>query len=373
MSTVTAPPSHPTRTRRFWPAARSVLSVVLAVAALVLFLAWMGGAFREKAHPGAVKVEQPRAAGRTLVAVEKTRDAELTSVVGSVQPRRKTQVASQLLATVREVKVQPGDRVEPKQPLVVLDDRELLAQQREAVAALTAADADVLTRKAEFERQEKLRMQGSGSTDEYTRAEGTYKVAKAQVDRAREAIARIDIMITYTRINASSAGIVADRFVDPGDLATPGTRLLELYDPAELEFHAFVPESLAPAVAPGQDLPVHVDAADFHPKGRVREVVPQAQQLTRSVLMKLSLPPSPSVRPLLPGMFGRIEVPVGQAERLWVPREAVTHIGQLDLVEVENADGTLDRRFVRTGQVADGKVEILSGLAAGDRVALAAK
>jgi len=145
-----------------------------------------------------------------------------------------------------------------------------------------------------------------------------------------------------------------------------------VYDPADLELHANVPETLAPAVPVGTALTVRIDAAGVAARGTVREVVPQAQQASRSVLVKVTLPPSPSAKPLLPGMFGRVEIPVGSVERLWVPRAAVRQVGQLDLVEVANLDGTLSRRFVRVGQESNGKVEVLSGLAAGERVALPA-
>lgn len=358
--------------RRWWRVARSVGSAAVAVAALGLFLAWMGGAFRDKTRPGEVPAARPSAAGRTLVAVEKVRGEDTASAVGSVQPKKKTDVASQLLATVLEVRVRPGDRVNAADPLVLLDDRELLAQQREAAAALTAADADLVARKAEYDRQKMLRERGSGSQEEYTRAEGAFRVAEAQVRRAKEAIGRLDVQLSHTRIAAAGGGLVADRFVDPGDLATPGKPLLVVYDPADLEFHAQVPETLAPALAVGQPLVVRIDAAGLAVKGAVREVVPQAQQASRSVLVKVTLPPSPSAKPLLPGMFGRVEIPVGSAERLWVPGVAVRHVGQFDLVEVANPDGTLSRRFVRVGQESGGKVEVLSGLAAGERVALPA-
>jgi multidrug efflux pump subunit AcrA (membrane-fusion protein) len=69
-------------------------------------------------------------------------------------------------------------------------------------------------------------------------------------------------------------------------------------------------------------------------------------------------------------MYGRVEVPVGTADRLWLPRAAVRQVGQLDVVEVANPDGNTSRRFVRVGADVGGKIEILSGLAAGDRVTL---
>jgi membrane fusion protein, multidrug efflux system len=254
--------------------------------------------------------------------------------------------------------------------LVTLDDRELAAQEREAAAALAASEADLVTRRADFDRVRRLRDTKSISTEEYGRVEGASRVAEAQVTRAKEAIARLAVQITHTKIAAPGPGLVADRFVDPGDLAAPGKTLLVLYDPADLELHADVPETLAPAVQVGTEVAVRIDAAGLAARGMVREVVPRARQTSRSVQVKVTLPAARCGNRLLPGMYGRIEVPVGTADRLWLPRGAIRQVGQLDLVDVANPDGTLARRFVRVGVEAGGKIEILSGLASGDRVAL---
>jgi RND family efflux transporter MFP subunit len=349
---------------------RTVVTAAVALAALALFLAWMGGAFHEKVPPGTVPVERPSAAGRTLVPAEQTVGPETVTAVGSVQPRRKTDVASRLLAAIREVKPRPGDRVKAGEVLVTLDDRELVAEQREATAALAATDADLVTRRADYERVQKLR--GTVSAEERTRIEGALRVAEAQVRRAKEAIARVEVQLTYTKIASSTDGVVADRFADPGDVATPGKSILTVYDPNDLELHANVPESLAAGISLGQRLEVRIDANNLTAPAAVREIVPQAQQASRSVVVKLALPVVSS-NPLLPGMFGRLTIPVGEAKRVWVPRAAVTRLGQLDLVEAAAGDGTLARRFVRVGREAGDKVEILSGLAPGEQVALPAK
>lgn len=351
---------------------RSVLVAALAVGGLGLFLAWMGGAFHDKVRPGVEPVERPSAAGRTLVTAERTTEVETVTAVGSVQPRKRTDVASLLLAAIREVKPRPGDRVKAGEVIVTLDDRDLLAQQREAVAARATAEADLAARRADYERLKSLRAGSSVSAEELTRVEGAFRVAETQVRRATETIGRIEVQLTYTRIAAGTDGVVADRFVDPGDLATPGKPLLSVYDPADLELHAAVPESLAAGLRLGQKLPVRIDASGLSVDAPVREVVPQAQQASRSVLVKLALPEQ-TARPSLPGMFGRLVVPVGRAERVWLPAAAVQQRGQLDLVEVEDGGGRLARRFVRLGREADGRLEILSGLTAGERVALSAK
>jgi RND family efflux transporter MFP subunit len=354
---------------RLWPIVKTGLLAVAALAAVGLFLAWMGGAFHSKVLPGAIPVERPSASGRNVVPVERQHVDDAIEAVGSVQPRKRTDVASQLLATIREINVRPGDRVTAGKVLVVLDDRELLAQQREATAALSASEADLLTRKGDFERARTGLRTGVVTREDHDRFAGAVKVSEAQVQRAKEQIARLEVQFTYTRIASGTGGLVADRLAEPGDVAVPGKPILSVYDPGDLELHAAVPESMAAGIGVGQKLRVRVDAAGINALGEVREVVPMAQQASRTVLVKVGLT-SATASPALPGMFGRIAVPIGRTVRLVIPRSAVRTVGQLELVDVVDPDGHLTRRFVRTGRPMNGNVEVLSGLSEGEQVAL---
>lgn len=355
---------------RVFAVVKSVVSVTVALAGLVLFLAWMGGAFHDKVQPGIAPVERPSAAGRQLVTAERTAETQTITAVGSVQPRKRTDVASQLLATIREIKPRPGDAVTAREILITLDDRELMAQQREAMAALTAAEADLVTRRRDYERIKDL---SAASSEEKGRVEGAFRVAEAQAARAKETIARIEVQLSYTKISSSTDGVVSDRLADPGDVASPGKPLLTVYDPNDLELHASVPESLATGIRVNQKLLVRIDANNLSAEAAVREIVPVAQQTSRSVLVKLALPVQ-TANPTLPGMFGRLVIPVGEVERVWLPSRAILRRGQLDLVEVVDASGSeLTRRFVRLGREANDKVEILSGLTAGEKVAFPAE
>lgn len=353
----------------FFGTLKTLVTALVSLVGLGFLLAWMGGAFISKVPPGEHEVPREKVDGRALVKVERKKSPEVVIAVGSVQPRRRTEVAGQLLASVLEVKVQPGDRVKKGDPLIILDDREIMAQEREAAASLTAAEADLITRRAELERLRTLRQSGAISAIEYSKVEGGFKVGESQVIRAKEAIGRLAIQQTYTRILATTNGVVADRFVDPGDLAAPGKPLLLVYDPMDLELHINIPESISHLIRVGQELSFQIDAAELNSHATVREIVPQAQQSSRSVLVKLTLPKH-NGRPLLPGMFARLGVSTGNATGLWVPAKAVRQTGQLELVDVSDNKGHLERRFVRTGALSGDTVEILSGLAEGETVAL---
>ena len=195
---------------------------------------------------------------------ETIRTPEHLDAVGTVEPRRKVAVASLLLGTILEVKVNAGDHVERGQLLVTLDDREILAQLHEAEAAVAAASADLATRERDYERYQQLFKANSVTGSEYDRAKGAYQVAVAQQHRAQEQARRLEVMLSYTRIAASSAGIVADRFADPGDLARARQA-----DPGPAR-----PEGTRPArQRPGGPGPVHPtrdDVGRAHRRGIAR-------------------------------------------------------------------------------------------------------
>jgi len=284
-----------------------------------------------------------------------------------VQPRMKMDVASRLLATINTIEVEPGDEVEQGELLATLDDREIQAQLREAEAAASGIEADLAVRQREYQRYKQMYAEKAVTKETYDQIEGAYQVSQAQLSRTNEQINRIKVMLTYARIKAQTSGVVADRYLDPGDLAVPGKPLLTIHDPGELELHASVREGLAGNIHVGMQLPVSIDALSRQATSTVREIVPHAETSSRSVLVKVTLP-TDQLEGIYIGMFGRLAIPVGKIDRIVVDENVIQHVGQLEVVDVVRDDGTLDRRFIRTGVQIDDKIEILSGLNAGEVV-----
>jgi len=158
---------------------------------------------------------------------------------------------------------------------------------------------------------------------------------------------------------------VVDRFAEPGDTASPGGKLLSLYNPFSLRVEARVREQLVLSLEIGQPLEVEVPSLGKTYTAKIEEIVPAAEPGSRSFLVKAILP---SENSLLPGMYARMRVPAGDRERLLVPADRVAEVGQLDVVWVAEDDKVV-RRFVRLGRPAgDGMIEVTSGLVAGERV-----
>jgi multidrug efflux pump subunit AcrA (membrane-fusion protein) len=97
----------------------------------------------------------------------------------------------------------------------------------------------------------------------------------------------------------------------------------------------------------------------------VDEIVPSADPGSRTFIVKVSLTGGAG---LYPGMFGRLLIPIGRIERIYLPVSAVTHVGQLDFVVVKTEQGAV-RRYVRLAERGpDERIEVVSGLKPGEQV-----
>ena len=345
-----------------------LLRAGLALCAMVLLILWMSGFFGTKIRPGAVPIEAQMATPQTVVAaVEEASIPVIEEAAGTIQAERKTVVSSRILAVIREVLVNSGDPVQAGATLVVLDDRELRSKVEEANRAVQAAAAARQRAASDFERGRKLRASGVISQSEFDQVESSFKIADAELERAQQAAQSGEVALSYTRISSPVTGRVIERLADPGDTAVPGTPLLSLYDPTALRIEVPVRESLVTRLAVGDRLAVRVGDEKETLQGRIDEIVPQAEAGSRTFLVKIGLPKHAG---LYTGMFGRVLLPAGERTRVLAPAASIERMGQLDFAYVVSDDGRLVRRLVTLGPVTgDGRVEILSGLRPGEKIA----
>lgn len=337
------------------------------------------------------------AAEQAPVAVQATAAATMEwpatyEALGTVRARTATAISSKVMGYVREVRVQAGDRVREGQLLISVDARDLEAQYRRAEAgrqeaasaqpevesAVAAAKAQLELAQATFRRIEDLFRKKSVSNQEFDEAGARLKAAQAgyqiAVAKSAQLVARqsqaeqerqaAGILRDYAQITAPFSGIVTARTVEPGVLATPGTTLLTIEREGAYRLEAAVEESRLASVRVGQSVAVSLDALDRSLTARVSEIVPAVDATSRAYLVKIDLPASPQLRS---GMFGRALFPVATRQVLALPQAAVQERGQLQSVLVAE-EGIARTRLVTTGARANGQVEVLSGLSAGEKV-----
>jgi len=347
---------------------RKTFSIVFSLAVLVVVLVWMSGGFRRKVQPHKVEAEHRRVDGLTTDTVHSVVELETAEAVGTLKAQRRTVVSAKIMATIDEITVSAGDKVRKGQVLVRLDDRDVRARLEQAKKAVEGAQAAAQQAAADLKRYRALLDQKVIPRQTYDQQEARFKIAQAELKRAREAVHEAEVMLSYTVIRSPTDGIVVDKHADVGDTAAPGQPLVTIYDPGALRLEAPVRETLASKIKVGDRLKVKIDALGVTLEGRIDEIVPQAQAQSRSVLVKVALPKTPG---MVEGMFGRLLVPTRKRKRYCVPLSAVLRVGQLRFVDVVTTGGILERRPVKLGEHSEyGRIEVLSGLNEGDTVVL---
>jgi RND family efflux transporter MFP subunit len=291
----------------------------------------------------------PGASVRTQIVESKKRLAT-EEVVGTVRARLRSVIEAKVSGKLEQMLVVPGQKVMAGELLVVIDAREVQARYDQAVALRQQADAD-LKRFASLLEQKIL-------------AQAEYDNAQAKARVAAAAVAEAETMMSYTRVVAPFAGVIARKHADVGDLATPGKPLLAMEDSTALRLEADVPEAIVGKLALGDKLPVRITALEAELEGVISEIAPGADAGSRTFLVKLDLPATSGVRA---GQFGRVAMPVGETAALRVPATALVVRGQMEMVFVAHNDRA-QLRLVKTGKRMSGEVEVVSGIEAGEKI-----
>lgn len=323
----------------------------LAAALLALTLSACGPR-EEPVSPSASQAAGAAAIDVPVVEVQTLSVPVRVEVTGQVTAVSQALLSSKLQGTVREVRVREGAVVKRGQILVVLDNRDLQAN-------LARAEAEVENARGRLARMERLFRDESVAKQELDDASRAYKVAEAG---RQAALAQL----SYTIIAAPFDGVVTEKRIEAGELASPGQPLLRIEDPRHLRLEATVAEGDVKAVSRGEAIPVIIDALDGEPlKGTVAQVLPAGDPATHTFQVKVTLPPTPGLKT---GMFGRMQFDTGTSRAMVVPAAAVVARGDLTGVFVVGADHLARLRWIKVGRTLGGQVEVLSGLNNGERV-----
>ena len=300
--------------------------------------------------------------------------ASLSGFDGVVEAVRQTVMAAQVAGAITSLEVKAGDSVKAGQVLARIDARSAEQTASASDAQLRQAQAllDVATK--DFERQQQLQQKQYISQAALDRAESQFKAAQAQAAalQAQAGAARTQSGLHVLR--APYAGVVADVPVSPGDMAMPGRALMTIYEPGALRVSVSVPQSAWNAQARGArvEFPGLPEARRWL-DARDVQLLPTVDAATHTVQLRIPLPAG--IEGVAPGMFVRVWLPAADgtqaaAGRLFVPRAAVVRRAEMSGVYVIDDKGVPLLRYVRLGRSVGDEVEVLSGVAAGERVAL---
>jgi len=335
---------------------------------VVLFFAFLLAAC---AHP---EQAPPRATvDAPVVVVQRASLTAFHNVAGTVRSQTASTLSANVVGTVVRVLVAEGDRVRVGEVLVEIDARGPRAQADRARAggeeverAIDAAAANAKLAESTYQRYAALRERGSASPQELDEVRARNAAAQAELARlvarrgeARAESAQAAAVLGYSSVRAPMDGVVTRRFADPGAQAAPGIPLIAIEDERATRVDANVPENVA--VRAGDH--AFVDAGSERLNARVTRIQPSVDAGARSALVKLEIE-----KPLRSGTYVNVSFAIGERSAVTVPLSAIVHRGQLTSVFVVGADRVARMRLITLGAIDGARVEVLSGLDAGESI-----
>jgi multidrug efflux system membrane fusion protein len=357
-------------------------------------------------------------------------DVRVRSFPGTVEASRRVELAFRVPGLLAKLPVKEGQKVAKGDLIAELRQDEFRArlkaltgeldQARAALrglragerpeeirrreAQVRAAQAQLANTRSDYERHTRLLRDRVVSRQAYEQARTAYNVAQEEFTAAQKSLSQatsgreedIDAMeaqvrglegrvveaqiqLDDTTLVAPYDGVIAQRFIEQGENVTANARVVQFQDLDEIDIAVDVPETVMAAdiqlaeieqitaemsAAPGVEFPV-----------RIREVAQVADPVTQTFQVRVAMESPPNFR-VLPGMTANVTIAYRRAsilgERILIPVEAIseTPAGQ-QVAWVLREDGAVAAQPVTLGAAAGGRMEVISGLAPGDRIVIA--
>jgi membrane fusion protein (multidrug efflux system) len=317
---------------------------------------------------GGGPAEEPNLPPVTVAPVE-LRDVEDRIVsTGELITQNKAQIAAEVSGRVTEIVREEGSSVAAGDVVLEIDPERREMELASARAGVAEAEAGVAEQRRELARVRELSRKEIASKSQLDQAQTALRTGESRLDAARARFQLAERAVRDASVAAPFAGQVGQRVVARGDWVNVGQKLFELVavDPIEVEFH--VTERDSARIQPGQQVLVSVSPfPDERFGGTVSVIAPTIDPRTRTLRVRAQIPNSEGR--LRPGLFARVDLGVSRrADVMLVPEEAILQRADGAVVFRVDGNGTAERVVVRTGLHVDGGVEVVSGLAARDRV-----
>lgn len=304
------------------------------------------------------------------VAVVEYRDvAQTYRAEGMVEATRQSTVSAQIGGRVKEVNFDVGDSVKKGQIILRIDERESAQALAGSQAQVQQAQANAQNAKLTYERSRQLLAQKFISQAALDKAQSDYKVALAQAAASEAGAGQATLAHGYTAVVAPYSGVVSARMVELGEMVMPGKPLMTGFDPSEMRVVVSVPQYKIGNLGAHPEAMVEVPSLNRWIKADSSKVQPVADARTHSTQVRVYLPANEAG--LYPGMFVRAHFVVGKVKKLVIPASSVLRRSEVVAAFVVDDKGVASLRQIRVGEaVAEGLIEVLSGLKAGEKVAL---
>jgi RND family efflux transporter MFP subunit len=307
---------------------------------------------------------------RTVTVVK--RDAgETVSYTGRIQAENETRLAFRISGRMVERPINVGDHVEPGQVVAKLEPQDELNALRTAQAGVAAAQGQLNQAQSNFDRQKTLLARDIASRAQFEQAESALKTARAQLDTAEAQLKAAKDRVSYTELRVDAGGTVVSTGAEPGEVVQAGQMIIRVARKDGRDAVFDVPAQLLRSAPSDPVITVSLtDDPAVTATGRVREVSPQADPVTRTFEVKVGLTDPPAAMRLGSTVVGRMKLDT--APVIEIPATALTESDRRPAVwVVDPKDMTVSLRNVEVARNDPATVAIAEGLDSGEIVVTA--
>ena len=252
-----------------------IVSISIAVLALILLLMYMQGSFVSKVPPGSSPQASDANTPKSQTAiVEQKQVDDMMTWPGTVKSRTVANIAPRMTARILEIKVNAGDKVKKGDVIARLDERDIRAQENAALAALAGANAQANRARADEQRTRSLYSKEAATREKFDTVVAQAKEAQAGVSQASSTVSEIRSHLADTLLLAPFDGVVVKRLQEPGDMGLPGVPVVSMQTPLGLRLEANVPTTCAGRYSTGMDVTVRIDALGQTTSAQIDEISP---------------------------------------------------------------------------------------------------
>ncbi len=287
---------------------------------------------------------------------------------GVIEARQQATLSAEVAGKIEAVNFDVDDFVKQGEVVLRIRDREYVAQQKQASAAVDEAKANLQDMQLAFKRNEGLRKQKLISQAVFDKSSANLQAAQARMAAADANLAQTDELLSHTVLRAPYSGVVVERHVEPGESVSPGQPIMTGYALGQLRVSANVPQSIIDGLR-NHRLARVIILEDKHSIEISKITIhPFANPKNHSFPVRLQLPQME--RRLYPGMLVKVAITIGSTQRLVLPQRALVSRAEVNAVYVLDDGGKISFRQVRPGNRYGEQIEILAGLDAGETIAL---
>ena len=317
------------------------------------------------------KVEAPEIRPVRTVTAAKGKAGETVVLTGHLQAEDEPAFAFRIAGRMIERPVNVGDRVEAGQVLAKLDPENELNELRSAESTLAAAQGQLTYARGNFDRQRQLLANGHTPRARFDQSQNALQSAQSQVDDAAARLRIARDRVSWTTIEADAPGTVTARGAEPGEVVQAGQMIVRLARQGGRDAVFDVPAQLLRSAPNDSEITVRMtDDPSVMATGRVREIAPQADPVTRTFEVKVGLSDPPEAMRLGATVAGSVKLESEPV--ISIPATALTEVNRQPAVWIVDPKNlTVSMRNVELLRHDPGTVVIAQGLDTGDIVVTA--